>query len=148
MTGTHPTIDTSDVLPLLEALRGVDVELRRNTNRRLRQAAGDASRGLVPILRGAGAAATTPQAALVARTVRVRSDRLPAVQLGGSRRVGRRGTPAGRLVWGSEGGGRNFAAPSGGSYWIAPTVDDYARRGALEVYQRAVAQILHDAKVL
>lgn len=148
MTGVTTTIDTSDVLPLLAALRGVDAELRRNTNRRLRQAAGDASRGLVPILRGAGAGAATPQAAIVARTVRVKSDRLPAVQVGGSRRVGRRRTPAGLLVWGSEGGGRNFAAPRGGSYWIAPTVDDYARRGALEAYRRAVAQILSDAKVL
>jgi hypothetical protein len=148
MTGVAPTIDTSDLLPLMAALKGVDTELRQNTNRRLRQAASQASSGLVPILRGAGTSAVTPQAALVARTVRVRSDRLPSVQLGGSRRVGHRKTPAGRLVWGSEQGGRNFAAPSGGSYWIAPTVDSYARRGALETYRTAVAQILHDAKVL
>jgi hypothetical protein len=148
MTGVAPTIDTSDVLPLLAALKSVDKELRVNTNRRLRQAAGDASRGLVPLLRAAGASSPTPQAALVARTVRIRSDRIPAVQLGGSRGVGHRRTPAGRLVWGSEGGGRNFAAASGGSYWIAPTVDRYARAGALEPYRAAVAAILHDAGVL
>lgn len=148
MTGVSPTIDTSDLLPLMAALKSVDKELRVNTNRRLREAAGAASSGLVPLLRAAGARAQTPQAAIVAQTVRVRSDRLPAVQLGGSRRVGRRKTPAGRLVWGSEGGGRNFAAPSGGSYWIAPTVREYATRGALETYRAAVIQILSDARVL
>ena len=148
MTGTHPTIDTSDVLPLLAALRGVDKELRQNTNRRLRQAAGDASRGLIPELQAAASSSATPQARIVAASVRIKSDRLPAVQVGGSRRIGHRRTPAGRLLWGSEVGGRNFAAPTGGAYWIAPTVDSYARRGALEAYRRAVAGILSDAHVL
>jgi hypothetical protein len=148
MTGVAPVVDTSDVIPLLAALKSVDKELRVNSNRRLRQAAGTASQGLVPLLRAAALSAQTPQAALVARTVRVKSDRVPAVQLGGSSRVGRRGTPAGRLVWGSEGGGRNFQAPSGGSYWVQPTVSDYARRGALETYRAAVAAILSDAGVL
>ena len=108
-------------------------ELRQNTNRRLRQAAGDASRGLIPELQAAASSSATPQARIVAASVRIKSDRLPAVQVGGSRRIGHRRTPAGRLLWGSEVGGRNFAAPTGGAYWIAPTVDSYARRGALEV---------------
>ena len=32
---------------------------------------------------------------------------------GGARKVGRHGNPAGVLLWGSERGGRNFAAPAG-----------------------------------
>jgi len=142
------TVDTSDVLPLLKALNGVSAELRQNANKRLRAAAGECARGLIPELAARAASSATPQAPLVASTARVSSDRVPALKLGGSRRVGRNKTPAGRLAWGSERGGRNFAAPSGGSYWIAPAVDAYGRTRALDVYRGAVAGILADAGVL
>jgi hypothetical protein len=142
------TVDTSDVLPLLKALNGVSAELRQNANKRLRAAAGDCARGLLPELQASAARSATPQARLVASTARVSSDRIPVVQLGGSRRVGRNKTPAGRLAWGSERGGRNFAAAPGGNYWIGPAVDAYAQGRAPDVYRAAVAGILADAGVL
>lgn len=142
-------IDTRDVIPLLKALQGVSKELRVASNRRLREAAATCARGLVVDLRSAADHSQTPQAALVARTLRVKGDRIPVVTVGGSRRVGSRRTPAGRLVWGSEHGGRNFAAPPNDSgYWIAPTVDRYARGSAVDTYRAAVASVLRDAGVL
>lgn len=42
------------------------------------------------------------QAALVARTVKVRRDRVPSVQAGGSTPLGRHGAPAFSLLFGSE----------------------------------------------
>ena len=142
------TVDTSDVLPLLKALNGVSAELKQNANKQLRAAAGDCARGLIPALVASAASAPTPQARLIAQTARVSSDRVPVLVLGGSRRVGRNKTPAGRLAWGSERGGRNFAAPPGGAYWIAPAVDAYGRTRALDTYRGAVAGILADAGVL
>lgn len=142
-------IDTRDVLPLLKALQGVSAELRKNANRRLREAAGECSRGLIVELQAAAARSQTPQAAIVAASLRVSSDRVPTVMVGGRRRVGSRRTPAGVLVWGSERGGRNFTAPQGGAgYWISPTVDRYARGPAVDRYRAAVASILKDAGVL
>lgn len=144
----NPAIDTSEVLPLLDALRGVEREVRSNANKRLRQAARECAQGLVLELRAAGAQAPTPQARIVARTARVSPDRIPVVQIGGTRAIGRRRTPAGRLVWGSERGGPTFGAPYPGEYWIAPTAAAYARTGAPAAYQRAVIGILRDAGVL
>lgn len=141
------TVDTRDVLPLLSALKGVDKELRQNSNKRLRAAAGDCARGLIPALQASAASSATPQARLIASTARVSSDRVPVLTVGGTRRVGRNKTPAGRLAWGSERGGRNFAAAPGGNYWIKPAVDAYAPR-AVDTYRAAVAGILSDAGVL
>lgn len=42
------------------------------------------------------------QAALVARTVKARRDRVPSVQAGGGTRLGRYGAPASALLFGSE----------------------------------------------
>jgi hypothetical protein len=45
-------------------------------------------------------------------------------------------------VWGSEQGGSNFAAPAGGSYWIAPTVRAYENAGAVAVFTDALEAIV------
>ena len=148
MPSNAVTVDTSDLIPLMKALNGVSAELRANANKRLRAAAGDCARGLIPELQASAARSATPQARLVASTAKVSSDRVPVLVVGGSRRVGRNKTPAGRLAWGSERGGRNFAASPGGNYWIAPAVDAYGRSGALDNYRAAVAGILSDAGVL
>ena len=143
-----PQIDASALFPLLKALSSVDAELRRNSNRRLRQAAATCARDLVGELRSSAAASATPQAVLVARTARVKSDRVPLVQIGGTRKVGRRKTPAGRLVWGSEHGGPTFGAAAGGTYWIDPAVKAFNAGPAQGVYLTEVVGILRDAKVL
>ena len=137
-----PEFDMRDVLKVLERLRGVQADLRTETNRELRAAAGRTAQGAADRVRAAGMAAATPQAALVARTVRVRNDRLPAIQIGGRTRVGRNGAPAAALLWGSERGGRNFPPGPGGPYWIEPAVRSYEQGPALAEYRQAVTQIL------
>lgn len=142
------TCDTRDLIPLLKALGKVEKSLRDEANARLRQAAGQAAGQLIGELRQSAAGAATPQARIVADSLRIKRDRIVAIQVGGAKRVGSRGTAAGAILWGSEHGGQNFAAPAGGSYWIAPAVQRYAGSGAQHVYLAAVNQILRDAGVI
>jgi hypothetical protein len=87
----------------------------------MRSATLAASGELARALASAANGAPTPQAALLAGTVHQSGD---GVKLGGSARVGHRGTPARELVAGSEHGGKNFAAAhNAAGYWIAPTVE-------------------------
>jgi hypothetical protein len=104
-------------------------------------------------------ASPTPQAALVAESILTPRDRLIRVDIGGTKKVGRkyggtkskRGTrtgqtaaAAGTLMWGSEGGshpgvdriGRKytnrFGAGKNDGYWIKPAVDWYTPKVADE----------------
>jgi len=138
------TYDMDEVMELLKELRGVQTDLRRQTNRELRAAAGECAQGLVPALHAHAANSPTPQARIVAESAKVKSDRLPVVTVGGSRRVGHRGTQAGVLVWGSERGGHNFVAGAGGEYWITPAVQDFQDGPAGGIYMRAVGRIFLD----
>lgn len=81
------------------------------------------------------------QAAKLARTVRAMKDRVPTVQVGGTRKLGRQGEPAWGMLFGSEFGmdarsgwyadPRYDGEPSGQfkphrgrqGYWIFPTVE-------------------------
>lgn len=67
------------------------------------------------------------QSALVAGTVKPRKDRVPVVEVGGSARVGRHGTPAWKILFGAEfGAGPSLPQfrPHRGreGYWFFPTV--------------------------
>lgn len=126
----------------IAAVRGIAKDLRKEANAEIRVASRTAAEALAAELRAAASSAATPVAARVAASVRVKSDRFPTVTIGGPRRVGRRGAPAAALVWGSEQGGRNFAAASGGSYWIAPTVRAFESSGAIPIYHEAIARII------
>jgi hypothetical protein len=126
----------------LRAFRGLDTDLRKEANAEIRAAARVAATELANELRAAAAAAATPVARRVAASIAVKSDRYPTVSIGGSKRVGRRGAPAAALVWGSEQGGRNFAAAGGGSYWIAPTVDRFQGSLAVPIFETALAAIV------
>lgn len=139
------TCDTRDLTGLLKGLGKVEKGLRDESNVRLRNAAGVAAQGLAGELRRSASSSSTPQARIVADAIKIKRDRLVSVQIGGATRVGSRGTAAGAIVWGSEHGGRNFAAAAGGSYWIAPAVDRYSSSGAQTAYLAAVNQILRDA---
>ena len=87
----------------------------------MRAATANASRALGDALATAAHGSPTPQAALVAGTIRPAAD---GVAIGGSAPVGHRGTPARELVFGAEHGGAiHFGAPyNAGGYWIAPTI--------------------------
>ncbi|MFI5561504.1 hypothetical protein ACIA2T_19675 [Amycolatopsis japonica] len=67
------------------------------------------------------------QAALIAPTIRAARDRVPAVQAGGMRRVGRNKKPAYKVLFGSEFGARTYKQfkPHRGAegYWFFPLVE-------------------------
>lgn len=146
--GGSVTCDTRDLIPLLRGLGKVEKSLRDESNVRLRNAAGQAAQQLASRLRQSAGSSPTPQARIVADSIRVRRDRLVSVAIGGTKRVGSRGTAAGAILWGSEHGGTNFQAASGGSYWMQPAVAHYAASGAQGEYLAAVNAILRDAGVL
>jgi hypothetical protein len=136
------TVRTDGIEETLDALKGLDRDLRAEANGEIREAAREAAGGLVLALQAAAASSPTPQARLVAQAAKVKSDRFPTVVLGGSKKVGHRGTPAGRLAWGSEQGGEHFAAPAGGAYWIAPTVRRFETAGAVPIFKRKLYEVI------
>ena len=87
------------------------------------------------------------QAALLAGTVKVLRDRVPAVQAGGTTRLGRRRRPAYKLLFGSEFGSNRLKQYrphlGSGSYWFFDTVEDQypaiARRW-MEAADRIIAE--------
>jgi hypothetical protein len=148
MAGQTFTCDTRDLIPLLKGLGQVEKSLRDEANVRLRNAAGKSAEQLAGALKQSAASSPTPQAAIVAESIRVKRDRLVSVSIGGTKRVGSRATIAGAILWGSEHGGENFVAARGGSYWIEPAVKRYAAGGGQTEYLAAVNEILRDAGVI
>lgn len=74
----------------------------------------------------AAAASEGRQAPLLAPTVKAKRDRVPAIEAGGSKRVGSRKAPAFKLLFGSEFGSalRQFKPHRGRQgYWFFPTVE-------------------------
>lgn len=107
----------------LAAFRG----LPKEANRELRLASLDLSRELAADAKAAGAAEGS-QAALVATTVKAVFDRTPAVQAGGTKRLGSRRKPAWKLLFGSEFGSneyRQFPHLHQGrdGIWFFPTIE-------------------------
>lgn len=134
-------VEAEGVRETVRAFSGIEKDLRKEANAELRAGAKKAAAELVTRLVSAAGSSPTPQARLLADTVKVKSDRFPTVTIGGTKKVGRHGTPAARLQWGSERGGANFGAPAGGSYWIAPTVAAYATSGAIAVFRRSLFEL-------
>jgi hypothetical protein len=142
-------VEVDGLTETLKAFQGLEKDLRRTANGELRQAAGECAGQLAIQLRGAASSSGVPVAPRVARSIRVKSDRLPVVTVGGYAKVGRTGAIAAKLLWGSErgpaGGGEvnHFAVPRNPSgYWLAPTIDRFRNTGALTVYKRSVYQIM------
>lgn len=152
-------VDDTDVRVLFNALKNVQADLRKNTNAQLREAAKECANDLALLLKANTIGSPAPQTRLVASSIKVKSDRTPVVQVGGTKRVGRayksrkggtRRAPAGQLLWGVEFGDKagRFASRNSEGYWIRPTVKQFAQLGAIGKYQRAVVNILKDAGVL
>ncbi len=153
MAKTLLPLEIEGLQETLKAVQTLEADLRKTTNRELRTAAGECARGLVGDLVAAASASGVPVAKRVASSIRVKSDRLPSVTIGGTRKVGSGGASAGALVWGSEHGPagdvNHFgvdARPSG--YWIAPTVERFAGGRALVAYRQAVHAILSRRKLV
>lgn len=140
------SIELAGIQETLKAVRDVEAELRPGVNNELRDAATEAAGGLVGELHSSAAASGVPVAARVAASAKVKRDRVPVVVIGGSMRVGRRGAPAGALVWGSEQGPKgdvnHWGVPAGPGYWIAPAVERFASGKALPAFRAAVDSIL------
>lgn len=82
----------------------------------------------------AAAVADSAQSTLIAPTIKARKDRLPSVQAGGMRRVGRNKVPAYKVLFGAEFGATHLEQyrphVGQGSYWFFRTFDD--RAGQIE----------------
>jgi len=137
----------------LAAFRGLEADLRRQANGELRAAARTCASELVGELRQAAGACGVPVAARVARSIRVKNDRLPAVSIGGSRKVGKAGAPASVLLWGSEHGPagdvNHFGVDANAAgYWIAPTTARFKTGRAMDAYRGAVADIMRRYRLI
>jgi len=140
------SLEVDGLLETMEAIKRLQPELRNSTNGAIRDAGMECAGKLAVDLRAAAVSSGVPVAPRVARSIKVKRDRLPVVTIGGSRKVGARGAPAGALVWGSEQGPKgetnHFGVPPSSGYWIAPTVERFATSTALSTYKRAVADAL------
>ena len=154
------SVDDSDVQALFTSLKSVNAQLRVETNKRLRAAAKECATVLKQELQQAAASAPAHQTLLVAKSVKVKSDRTPVVSVGGTKGVGRpynskrRGgkyrAPAGALLWGVEYGDNHgrFAPRNQQGYWLRPTTIAFGDNKAIDIYKRQVVGILHDAGVI
>jgi len=113
-----------EILGAREILRAFR-ELPAEASDQLREESGQIARKLADDIEAA-ARAEGRQAALMAATVKVRRDRVPVVQAGGAKRVGRNRVPAADLLYASEFGSnlRQFRPHlKGDSYWFYDTVE-------------------------
>jgi hypothetical protein len=147
------SIEVDGLTETLRAVQGLAADLERPAaNTELRNAADRCARDGAAELALAAGASGVPVAPRVARSIRVKRDRLPVLSIGGGIAVGRRGAPAGALVWGSEQGPKghvnHFGVPPGSGYWIAPAVERFKSSGAVDIYKRAVVDVLRHWRLL
>lgn len=159
--GSEIYVDDTDMRVLFDALKTVDVELRKSTNAQLRIAAKECADDLARRLKAAAYAEPAPQTRLVAESIKTKTDRTPVVMVGGTKKVGRpyrsrktkqkRAATAGDLLWSVEYGdtkGR-FAPRNPNGYWITLTSKVFAESPtATDNYKRAVLRILQEANVI
>jgi len=166
------TIEPVALRNLIATLNMMDKE----SQNRVRDAAQPLSARLAGQLMQAADSAPTPQARLVALSIKTPRDRLIRVDIGGTKKVGRKyggvasksgkgskvkmdSAPAGALLWGSEHGSNSGTDRAGRAYtnrfkvgasqrgyWITPTVDDYAPIVAAE-YVSIVKGIINDLEL-
>lgn len=141
-------LEVDGLMDTLKAFNALEADLKKTANGELRQAAAECATGLAGSLVMAAASSGVPVASRVARSIKVKTDRIPVVTIGGAMKVGtgKRGN-AGSLVWGSEQGPKSDpnhfgVAPSSAGYWIAPTVTKFGDGPALQRYKRAVYDLM------
>ena len=140
------SVELDGLVETLKAFQALEADLARPAaNKELRAAARVCATGLAAELVRAAAGSGVPVARRVAASIRVKSDRIPVVSIGGARKVGAGGAPAGVLVWGSEQGPKSdpnrFAVEPSSGYWIKPTVTGFQADEAVTVYKRAVYEL-------
>ena len=148
-------VELEGMTETLKAVRGISDALeRKETNKQLRGAARECATHLAADLARAAQASGVPVAPRVAKSIKVKSDRLPVVAIGGPKKVGtgKRGSAA-ALFWGSEHGPTSDpnhfgVAPNSVGYWVAPTVERFRSSQAIPVFQRAVVDIFREHRLL
>jgi hypothetical protein len=128
-SGLTITVQIDGATETLKAFR----ELPRQATDRLRDAAVELAGDLLPAVKSAARSDRSPQAALVATTVKVRRDRIPVLVAGGTKRLGVNRAPAYKLLFGSEFGStrldqfHKFHQGQEGS-WFFPVIEAEAAR--------------------
>lgn len=102
-------------------------KLPKDANNELKAAAQELAKELASAAAAAGRAEGA-QAGLVSTTVKAMKDRVPVVQAGGNKKLGRNKKPAYKLLFGSEFGSNQYEQYKPhigkGSYWFFRTVED------------------------
>jgi hypothetical protein len=128
-TGLTITIKIDGATETLRAFR----DLPKDATNRLRDKAGEIADALRPAVEAAARTDTSPQSKLVAGTVKVKRDRIPALVAGGTKRLGVNRVPAYKLLFGSEFGSvryKQFNKLHQGQEgsWFFPVVEREAAR--------------------
>lgn len=103
-------------------------QLPKEASAVLRDASKELAETLVTKIRIAANSDRSPQARIVAATLKVKRDRVPVIEVGGTKRIGRNKVPAYHLLFGSEFGSHRFKqfqkrhTGTTGS-WFFPTVE-------------------------
>jgi len=118
-------VDGGDVRDVLRAFN----QLPKDANAELRVQSQKLSELLAAKIAAAGHADAAPQSSLVATTTKAKKDRVPVIDTGGTRRLGRDRAPAYKLLYGSVFGSnsyRQFHRPHRGTnaYWIFPQIEE------------------------
>ena len=164
------TVDPAALRNLISVLNKLDKE----TQNRVRDMALPLSQRLAGQLKQYADSAPAPQTKLVAESIQAKRDRLIRVDVGGTKKVGRKyggesrgngkkvkqgAAPAGALLWGTEYGshkgtdsiGRAYTnrfkvGTNRNGYWIAPAVKYYAPIVARE-YEDLLRKLIKDLEL-
>lgn len=118
------TVSIPDVRTILKAFK----DLPKEASAELRKASLEISKQLAEVSKSYARTDSAPQSHLLEPTIKAISDRVPAVQVGGSTRIGSRRTQAFNLLFGAEFGSDQhpqFGRPWNGKqgYWFFPSVE-------------------------
>lgn len=118
------TVSIPELRPLLASFK----ELPKEASKELRKESLEISKHIAEVSKSYARTDAAPQSHLLVDTIKPIMDRVPAVQAGGTRRVGTRRTQAFNLLFGSEFGSfdydqfhRSWNGKKG--YWFFPSVE-------------------------
>ena len=123
--GAKRTITVTIRIPGVKEIVRAYKELPEDASKEMREASLKIANVVAVDIRAA--ARTNPQSALMVPTIRAVKDRVPVIQAGGTRRVGRNRVPAYKVLFGSEFGAttlKQYRAFQSGGYWFFETVEE------------------------
>jgi hypothetical protein len=123
-SGLTVTVSIPDLRKMLKAFK----DLPKEASAELRKASGEIAKHLAEVSKSYARTDAAPQSRLLEPTIKVINDRVPAVQAGGSTRVGSRRTQAFNLLFGAEFGSNQYlqfhrAWNGKHGFWFFPSVE-------------------------